>query len=62
MVRLSMADVVITNSSGTIVKQGASNDSTWQIGISNLRPGTYLVSVLGKKDKNLVGQAKFVKL
>ena len=55
-------EIIVTNSAGTIVKHGTSGDSQWQAGISNLRPGTYLVSVLSKDDKNLVGQAKFVKL
>jgi trimeric autotransporter adhesin len=55
-------NVMISNSSGIIVKQATLSQPTWQAGISNLLPGTYLVQVVNNKDKSLVGQLKFVKL
>jgi len=55
-------NVMISNSSGIIVKQATISESSWQSGVSNLLPGTYLVQVVNNKDKSLVGQLKFVKL
>jgi hypothetical protein len=55
-------DIVVTNSSGVAVKQATSAQTSWQSGISNLMPGTYLVRVINNNDKTLVGQSKFVKL
>ncbi len=55
-------NVMISNSSGIIVKLATLSQPSWQTGISNLLPGTYLVQVVNNKDKSLVGQLKFVKL
>jgi trimeric autotransporter adhesin len=55
-------NVMISNSSGIIVKQATLSQPSWQTGINNLLPGTYLLQVVNDKDKSLVGQTKFVKL
>jgi hypothetical protein len=55
-------DIVVTNSSGFTIKQATSSQASWQSGVSDLLPGTYLVKVINNKDKSLVGQSKFVKL
>jgi hypothetical protein len=55
-------DILVTNSSGLIVKQAISAQLNWQANVADLLPGTYLVKVLDKKDKSLLGQTKFVKL
>ncbi|MDB5155078.1 MAG: type sorting protein, partial [Mucilaginibacter sp.] len=55
-------DILVTNSSGLIVKQATSAQLNWQANVADLLPGTYLVKVLDKKDKSLLGQTKFVKL
>ncbi len=55
-------NVMISNSSGIVVKLATLSQPSWQTGISNLLPGTYLVQVVNNKDKSLVGQLKFVKL
>ncbi len=54
--------IIITNSTGLIIKQGSSTQSVWSTNVSELLPGTYLVKVLNQKDKSFVGQTKFVKL
>jgi hypothetical protein len=53
---------MVSNSSGIIVKQATLSQPSWQTGINNLLPGTYLLQVVNNKDKSLVGQLKFVKL
>jgi hypothetical protein len=55
-------DILVTNSSGLIVKQATSAQLNWQANVADLLPGTYLVKVLDRKDKSLLGQTKFVKL
>jgi hypothetical protein len=55
-------DIVVTNSTGFVIKQATSSQASWQSGVSDLLPGTYLVKVINTKDKSLVGQSKFVKL
>jgi trimeric autotransporter adhesin len=55
-------DIIITNSTGFVVKQAVSTNTVWSATVSELVPGTYLVKVLNQKDKSLVGQTKFVKL
>jgi len=55
-------NVMVSNSSGIIVKQATLSQPSWQTGINNLLPGTYLLQVVNNKDKSLVGQLKFVKL
>ena len=54
--------IVVSNSSGLIVKSAISTKPSWEANVSSLLTGTYLVQVLNNKDKSLVGQAKFVKL
>jgi sugar lactone lactonase YvrE len=55
-------DILVTNSSGLIVKQATSAQLNWQANVADLLPGTYLIRVMNTKDKSLVGQSKFVKL
>jgi len=52
----------ITNSTGMVVKQITTTQTSWQENIGNLFTGTYLVRVVNNKDNSLVGQTKFVKL
>ncbi|MFI5161538.1 MAG: DUF2341 domain-containing protein [Sphingobacteriales bacterium] len=54
--------VMISNSTGIIVKQATLSQPSWQTGVSDLLAGTYLVQVVNNKDNSLVGQIKFVKL
>lgn len=55
-------NVMISNSSGIVVKQTTLSQPSWQAGVSNLLPGTYLLQVVDHKDNSLVGQIKFIKL
>jgi len=55
-------NIKFMNSSGIVVKQVTSSQSSWQGSISSLEPGTYVVQVLNTKDASLIGQTKFVKL
>ncbi len=54
--------IVVTNSLGIPVKQATVAQPEWQSSIGNLVPGDYVIRVVNNKDKNLVGQIKFVKL
>lgn len=55
-------DIRFMNSSGVVVKQATSPQSTWQGNLSNLQPGTYVIQVLNSKNETLVGETKFVKM
>ena len=52
----------ITNSSGLIVKQITSQQSNWQLNISGLIPGGYIIKVLNTTDNSIIGNSKFIKL
>lgn len=52
----------ITNSYGLLIKQGTSNQATWQTNVSDLLPGTYIIQIVNNKDQSLVGKSKLVKL
>ena len=55
-------EITITSSSGMLVKQDKSAGSQWQTSVSSLIPGTYLIQIVNKKDKSMVGKTKFVKM
>jgi len=55
-------NIKFMNSTGLIVKEVISSQSTWQGNISNLQPGTYIIRVIDNKTQNIVGENKFVKL
>ncbi|HZY37474.1 MAG TPA: T9SS type A sorting domain-containing protein [Mucilaginibacter sp.] len=55
-------DVQVSNILGAAVKKTTINQQSWQTDVSELTPGTYIISVVNNKDKSLVGQAKFIKL
>ncbi|HZX57593.1 MAG TPA: T9SS type A sorting domain-containing protein, partial [Mucilaginibacter sp.] len=50
------------NSSGIIIKQVTSGQSTWEGSVGDLQPGIYVVQVLDGKNKTFIGETKFVKL
>ena len=52
----------ITNSYGLLIKQGTSNQATWETNVSDLLPGTYIIQIVNNKDKSFVGKSKLVKL
>jgi trimeric autotransporter adhesin len=52
----------ITNSYGLPIKQGTSNQATWETNVSDLLPGTYIIQIVNNKDKSFVGKSKLVKL
>lgn len=58
----TLYNIMITNSSGLLVKQATSPQPSWQTGVSGLLPGTYLIKVLDNKNQTLIGNTKFVKL
>ena len=55
-------NIQITNSSGLVIKQATSAQSSWQSSVADLMPGTYILKVINTTDNTLVGNAKFVKL
>jgi hypothetical protein len=58
----SVYNITITNSSGLIIKQASTAQTSWQAEVGNLRPGTYLVKVFNGKDNTYIGNTKFIKL
>jgi hypothetical protein len=54
--------ILITNSSGQVVKQASSSSLTWQGNAGDLQAGTYVLRVLNAKDLSEIGSTKFVKL
>lgn len=54
--------ILITNSSGQVVKQASSSSLTWQGSAGDLQPGTYVLRVLNAKDQSEIGNTKFVKM
>jgi hypothetical protein len=54
--------ILVTNSSGQVVKQASSESTSWQSDASGLQPGTYILKVLNGNDQSEVGNTKFVKM
>lgn len=54
--------ILVTNSSGQVVKQASSSSLTWQGGAGDLKPGTYVLRVLNAKTQSEIGNTKFVKM
>lgn len=55
-------NIQITNSTGFVIKQATSAQTSWQSNVSDLLPGTYILKVFNTKDNKLIGDTKFVKL
>ncbi|MDB4904323.1 MAG: Cadherin-like beta sandwich domain protein [Mucilaginibacter sp.] len=55
-------DIKIISISGTVIKTVTSSQPNWQGNVSNLLPGTYIITVQNSNDKSLVGKNMFVKL
>ena len=55
-------NILITNSSGQVIKQATTSQASWQGDANGLMPGTYTISVVNNKDKSPVGTTRFVKL
>jgi hypothetical protein len=55
-------NIMITNSSGSVIKTATSAQTQWQDNLSNLLPGTYMIQVVNANNKTVVGKTKFVKL
>ncbi len=53
--------IIITNSSGSIVKTAVSVGATWQSNVSGFLPGTYMIQVVNNNNNSLVGKTKFIK-
>ncbi|HEX3384179.1 MAG TPA: T9SS type A sorting domain-containing protein, partial [Mucilaginibacter sp.] len=54
--------IMISNSTGLVVKSATTSDVNWQNNVSDLLPGSYLVQVVDNKNNSIIGQLKFVKL
>lgn len=54
--------ITITNNSGAVIKQADTNQLTWQGDVSNLVPGTYVVTVVMKSSKHPVGHCVIIKM
>jgi trimeric autotransporter adhesin len=53
--------ILITNSSGSLVGTASAPGANWQTNVSHLTPGTYIVKVFSNKNRAEIGNAKFVK-
>jgi trimeric autotransporter adhesin len=53
--------ILITNSSGILVRKANSAAANWQTRVSDLVPGTYIVKVFSTKNQAEIGNTKFVK-
>jgi hypothetical protein len=54
--------IIITNSSGSIIKTAVSAGVTWQSNVSGFLPGTYVIQVVNRSNNSLVGSTKFIKI
>ncbi|HEY9002983.1 MAG TPA: MBG domain-containing protein [Mucilaginibacter sp.] len=55
-------NILITNSSGNMLKKVTSNQPYWQGDATGWMPGTYMVKVFDAKTQSLIGTTKFIKL
>ncbi|MDO3629048.1 MBG domain-containing protein [Mucilaginibacter sp. BT774] len=58
----SSYSILITNSSGNMLKKVTSNQPYWQGDATGWMPGTYMVKVYDAKTQSLIGTTKFIKL
>jgi hypothetical protein len=54
--------ITIVNNLGAVVKKAATNVPQWQTDVSNLLPGPYVIQVISKTGKRIIGQTTFIKL
>jgi hypothetical protein len=59
--KASAYNILITNSSGIIVKQANTTLPSWQGSVANLLPGAYIIKVINNNNSSFVGQTTFVK-
>ena len=54
--------ITIVNNMGAVVKKGETNELAWQTDVSRLMPGSYVIQVVSKTGKGIIGQTTFIKL
>jgi len=54
--------ISIVNNLGAVVGKAESNQLTWQTDVTKLLPGSYVIQVVSKTGKGVIGQATFIKL
>ena len=55
-------NIQIINIKGAVVKTASTSTPNWQQGVSDLTPGTYVISVINKSNNTVVGSGTFIKL
>ncbi|HTK20119.1 MAG TPA: T9SS type A sorting domain-containing protein, partial [Mucilaginibacter sp.] len=55
-------NIRFVSSTGLVVREEVSSQTSWQGNISNLLPGTYIVKVMNNKTQTFVGESKLIKL
>ncbi|MDO3626978.1 T9SS type A sorting domain-containing protein [Mucilaginibacter sp. BT774] len=55
-------NIRFVSSTGLVVKEVMSSQTSWQGNISNLLPGIYIVRVMNNKTQSFVGESKLIKL
>jgi hypothetical protein len=58
----SAYDIKIVNMKGSVVKTASTTQPSWQQGVSDLSPGTYVINVVNKSNNTIVGSGTFIKL
>ena len=54
--------IKIISITGSVITTATTSSSTWQKGVSNLSPGTYIIQVLNNANNGLVGSTTFIKM
>ena len=54
--------LMVTTSSGDIVKTYTASQNMWQGDVSDLKPGLYIIKAVNNTDKTIAGISKFIKL
>jgi len=55
-------NIQIINIKGAVVKYASTSTPNWQQSVSDLTPGTYVISVINKSNNTVVGSGTFIKL
>ncbi|MBB3054722.1 hypothetical protein FHS11_001132 [Mucilaginibacter gotjawali] len=55
-------NIKIVNISGAVIKMATAATDTWQQNITNLLPGTYIITVTNNSNNKLIGRSSFVKM
>jgi len=58
----SSFDIKIVDISGVVIKESTASSNNWQLDVSHLTPGTYIIQVQNKANYSPVGRGVFIKM